>query len=65
MALDNFYTINEIAEKLKITPSTVFAKMRMGKIEFIKCDGRTLFSEKAIEDYLSKHTHKVVVSQDE
>lgn len=35
------------------------------KVEFIKCDGRTLFSERSIEDYLSKHTHKAVGYQDE
>ena len=64
MTIENLYTINETAEKLKVSPSTIFNRMREGKLERIVCDGRTLISEKAIEKYLKQHTVKVVGSQD-
>ena len=53
--LGNFYTLQETAEKLRITPNTLRHWIKSAEIACYKTKGRYLFTEKDILDKLNKN----------
>jgi putative molybdopterin biosynthesis protein len=46
------FTVKEVAEKLKVTPPTVYRLQSEKKIESYKVGGQIRFSQKQIDEYL-------------
>jgi len=46
------FTVKEVADKLKVTPPTVYRLQGEGKIESYKVGGSIRFSQKQIDNYL-------------
>ena len=54
---DRLFTIEEVAEKLRVNQSTIFRLMKSGKLPYIKVSRRfTRIREKDLETFLNKHT---------
>lgn len=53
--LENYYTIRETAEKLKINTHTLHNWIRSGQISCYRSGRRYLFSENNILNYLNKN----------
>lgn len=51
-SLDTYFTIQEVADSLKITPITIQRKISAGDIEAIKIGKEYRISKKAIESFL-------------
>ena len=52
--LDKYYTVDEVAEALKVSPRTVLEMHRTGKITAVKVGRELRFSETALKRYLGE-----------
>lgn len=59
------YTVDDIANYLRISPRTVYTHVRSGVIKGMKIGNKWRFSETQIRDYIRKLERKVVKSDDE
>jgi excisionase family DNA binding protein len=53
---EKFYTLREVAEKLRVCEMSVFRYIHKGRIKAVKV-GYWRISEKALEEFLNKNTH--------
>ena len=53
--IENYYTLQEVARKLKINNQTLYNWIHNGKIKCYKNGKKYLFSESNIFDYLTKN----------
>lgn len=53
-----FLTIDEVAEKLKVSRRTVYEWVRAGKLEAVKVGSLWRISEQALQDFLVKGNRK-------
>jgi excisionase family DNA binding protein len=53
---DQFFTVSEVSERLRISPSFVYKLAHEHKIPATRVGGRIVFSIKAIEEYLTSRT---------
>jgi len=54
MPLDTYYTVDEVADKLKVSPRTVLELKRAGKIKAVKIGRELRFSETSLKSYLGE-----------
>jgi len=58
MKQDKFYTVDELAEMLKVNPMTIYRHIKEGRIEVYKVGRLFRISENALQKYLSKKGKK-------
>lgn len=51
---ENYYTINEVAEKLKVTRKTVYSWMNSGSLKYVIAGGRRRVSSSDFEKFLHR-----------
>lgn len=54
---ENYYTIEEVAEKLAVHPKTIRRYIYSGKIQALKVGGQWRILESALEDYYQESKH--------
>ncbi len=55
VGMDSFLTPKELADILKVKPSTIYVWVHRGvDLPYIKVEGTIRFSQKSIEDWLAK-----------
>jgi len=50
----NLLRVNEVAERLNVTPQTVYRLTQSNKLPHIRLGGTILFNEDTLNDYLHK-----------
>jgi excisionase family DNA binding protein len=54
--LDKYYTVEEVAKRLKVSPRTVLELHRTGKVKATKVGRELRFSETSLKEYLGEST---------
>lgn len=58
MEKEKYYTIEEVAEMLRVAYMTVYRWIKAGKLEAVKAGKQFRISEKCLQDYLDSNTKK-------
>jgi excisionase family DNA binding protein len=51
-------TLNEVADRLRVSTRTVQRLMRSGQLRFVKIGARTLVTDKEVEAYLAARVRR-------
>lgn len=54
MSKDKFYTVDEVAEMLKVSPITIYRHIKEGKIEVYKVGRLFRISATSLQKYLNR-----------
>ncbi len=50
------YTVNEVAEMFRVTDQAIRRWVSLDELKCIKSEGKLLFTEDQINDYIEKHS---------
>ena len=55
-----YFAVDELSDYLKMSRSTIYKKTMDRQIPFIKANGKLLFRQETIDQWLDKHSHATV-----
>lgn len=56
----NYLNVKQLAEYIKLSESTIYKGVMRNRIPFIKANGKLLFRQETIDQWLDKHSHATV-----
>ena len=64
-AVDEFYTIDEVAKMFKVTRATVYEWMRSGDLAYVQVGGRRRITQSAINAFIKEGKTEEAESSEE
>ena len=64
-AVDEFYTIDEVAKMFKVTRATVYEWMRSGDLAYVQVGGRRRITQSAINAFIKEGKPEEAESSEE